>query len=62
MIGAGAFIGCDTVLVAPVTVGEYAYTGAGAVITRDVPPHTLVVGVPARVLRMLPLLWCCLCR
>ena len=54
IIGAGAFIGCDTILVAPVTVGEYAYTGAGAVITRDVPPHTLVVGVPARVLRMLP--------
>ena len=54
VIGAGAFIGCDTVLVAPVTVGEYAYTGAGAVITRDVPPHALVVGVPARVLRMLP--------
>ncbi len=52
-IGAGAFIGCDTILVAPVTVGEYAYTGAGAVVTRDVPPHTLVVGVPAHVLRVM---------
>jgi bifunctional UDP-N-acetylglucosamine pyrophosphorylase/glucosamine-1-phosphate N-acetyltransferase len=52
-IGAGAFIGCDTILVAPVTVGEGAYTGAGAVITRDVPAHTLVVGVPARVVRTL---------
>ncbi len=52
-IGAGAFIGCDTILVAPVTVGEYAYTGAGAVVTRDVPPHALVVGVPAKVLRIM---------
>lgn len=53
-IGEGAFIGCDTILVAPVTVGEHAYTGAGAVVNRDVPAHTLVVGVPARVLRTLP--------
>lgn len=52
-IGAHAFIGCDTTLVAPVTVGEHAYTGAGAVVTKDVPPHTLVVGVPARVMRTL---------
>ncbi len=52
-IGAGAFIGCDTILVAPVTVGEYAYTGAGAVVTRDVPPYALVVGVPAHVLRIM---------
>lgn len=52
-IGEGAFIGCDTILVAPVTVGDHAYTGAGAVITRDVPANALVVGVPARVLRML---------
>ncbi len=53
IIGAGAFIGCDTILVAPVTVGDYAYTGAGAVVTRDVPPHALVVGVPAHVLRIM---------
>jgi bifunctional UDP-N-acetylglucosamine pyrophosphorylase/glucosamine-1-phosphate N-acetyltransferase len=52
-IGEGAFIGCDTILVAPVTVGDAAYTGAGAVITHDVPANALVVGVPARVLRML---------
>lgn len=52
-IGAGAFIGCDTILVAPVTVGAAAYTGAGAVVTKDVPPGALVVGVPARLLRML---------
>jgi bifunctional UDP-N-acetylglucosamine pyrophosphorylase/glucosamine-1-phosphate N-acetyltransferase len=52
-IGDNAFIGCDTTLVAPVTVGEGAYTGAGAVVNRDVPPHALVVGIPARLLRML---------
>jgi bifunctional UDP-N-acetylglucosamine pyrophosphorylase/glucosamine-1-phosphate N-acetyltransferase len=44
----GALIGSDTMLVAPVTVGAGATTGAGAVVTRDVPPNTLVVGVPAR--------------
>jgi bifunctional UDP-N-acetylglucosamine pyrophosphorylase/glucosamine-1-phosphate N-acetyltransferase len=53
VIGDGAFIGCDTTLVAPVTVGEHAYTGAGAVVNKDVPPGALVVGVPARLLRML---------
>ena len=52
-IGENAFIGCDTILVAPVTVGENAYTGAGAVVTHDVPANALVVGVPARVKRML---------
>ena len=48
-IGDGAFIGCDTMLVAPVEVGAGAQTGAGAVVTNDVPPDTLAVGVPARV-------------
>lgn len=52
-IGAGAFIGSDTMLVAPVKVGERARTGAGAVVTRDLPPDSLAVGVPARVIRTL---------
>ncbi|CAA9547409.1 MAG: N-acetylglucosamine-1-phosphate uridyltransferase / Glucosamine-1-phosphate N-acetyltransferase [uncultured Thermomicrobiales bacterium] len=47
-IGADAFIGSDTVLRAPVTVGDGAATGAGSVVTRDVPPGVTVVGVPAR--------------
>jgi bifunctional UDP-N-acetylglucosamine pyrophosphorylase/glucosamine-1-phosphate N-acetyltransferase len=52
-IGSGAFIGCDTILVPPVTIGDQAMTGAGAVVNKDVPPHALVVGIPARLLRML---------
>lgn len=52
-IGAGAFIGSDTMLVAPVKVGEGAHTGAGAVVTKDVPPDTLSVGMPARAIRKL---------
>ena len=50
-IGDGAFIGSDTTLVAPVTVGAGAYTGAGAVVVRDVAPGERVAGVPARALR-----------
>lgn len=53
-IGANAFIGCDTMLVAPVNVGEGAATGAGAVVTKDVPEHLLAVGVPARIRKRNP--------
>jgi bifunctional UDP-N-acetylglucosamine pyrophosphorylase / glucosamine-1-phosphate N-acetyltransferase len=48
-IGRNAFIGVDTMLVAPVEIGEGARTGAGAVVTKDVPAGKLAVGVPARV-------------
>jgi bifunctional UDP-N-acetylglucosamine pyrophosphorylase/glucosamine-1-phosphate N-acetyltransferase len=51
----GAFIGSDTMLVAPITIGVGARTGAGAVVTKDVPDHTLAAGVPARVIRKLDL-------
>jgi bifunctional UDP-N-acetylglucosamine pyrophosphorylase/glucosamine-1-phosphate N-acetyltransferase len=50
-IGAGAFIGSDTMLVAPVKVGKGAKTGAGSVVTHDVPDADVVVGVPARKMR-----------
>lgn len=50
-IGAGVFLGCDTLLRAPVTIGDGASTGGGAVVTRDVPPGQLAVGMPARVVR-----------
>ena len=52
-IGTGAFIGSDTMLVAPIKIGERARTGAGAVVTKNVQPDTLVVGVPARAIRKL---------
>ena len=48
-IGEGAFVGVDTMLVAPVEIGDGAKTGAGAVVTHDVPPGKLAVGVPARI-------------
>ena len=50
----GAFIGSDTMLVAPIRVGRAAVTGAGAVVTKDVPARGVAVGVPARVIRHLP--------
>lgn len=48
-IGDGAFIGSDTILRAPVEIGEGGVTGAGSVVTRDVPPGKLAVGMPARI-------------
>ncbi len=45
------FIGSDTMLVAPLRIGKGSRTGAGAVVTKDVPPNTVVVGVPARAIR-----------
>jgi bifunctional UDP-N-acetylglucosamine pyrophosphorylase/glucosamine-1-phosphate N-acetyltransferase len=48
VVGEGAFIGSDSLLVAPVELGQGARTGAGSVVTHDVPAHTLVYGVPAR--------------
>jgi bifunctional UDP-N-acetylglucosamine pyrophosphorylase/glucosamine-1-phosphate N-acetyltransferase len=48
-IGDGAFIGVDTMIVAPREIGAGAKTGAGAVVTKDVPPGKLAVGVPARI-------------
>ncbi len=52
-IGNNVKIGSDTMLVAPVKVGDGAVTGAGSVVTRDVPADSLVVGAPARVKRNL---------
>jgi bifunctional UDP-N-acetylglucosamine pyrophosphorylase/glucosamine-1-phosphate N-acetyltransferase len=48
-IGDGAFIGVDTMIVAPRDIGKGARTGAGAVVTKDVPAGKLAVGVPARI-------------
>jgi bifunctional UDP-N-acetylglucosamine pyrophosphorylase / glucosamine-1-phosphate N-acetyltransferase len=48
-IGARAFIGSGTMLVAPVEIGDGATTGAGSVVTRDVPAGSVAYGVPAKV-------------
>jgi bifunctional UDP-N-acetylglucosamine pyrophosphorylase/glucosamine-1-phosphate N-acetyltransferase len=48
VIGRGVFIGSDTMLVAPLTLGDGARTGAGSVVTKDVPAGAKVVGAPAR--------------
>jgi bifunctional UDP-N-acetylglucosamine pyrophosphorylase/glucosamine-1-phosphate N-acetyltransferase len=48
IIGDNVFIGSDSVLIAPVEVGDRARTGAGAVVNRSVQPDTTVVGVPAK--------------
>ncbi len=53
IIGENVFIGSDSMLVAPLTIGNNARTGAGAVVTKDIPPNSLAVGVPARVIRKL---------
>ena len=50
-IGEDAYIGSDSLLVAPITVGHRGHTGAGAVVTKDVPDDSLAVGAPARVIK-----------
>lgn len=54
IVGAGAWLGARCTILPGVTVGAGAVVAAGAVVHRDVPPNTLVGGVPARVLRELP--------
>jgi UDP-2-acetamido-3-amino-2,3-dideoxy-glucuronate N-acetyltransferase len=48
LVRRGATLGANCTLVCGVTIGEYAFVGAGAVVRHDVPDHALVVGVPAR--------------
>jgi bifunctional UDP-N-acetylglucosamine pyrophosphorylase/glucosamine-1-phosphate N-acetyltransferase len=48
VVGERVFVGSDSMLVAPVTIGDDAILGAGSVVTRDVAPGDTVVGVPAR--------------
>jgi len=48
LVKRGATIGANATIVCGVTIGEYAFIGAGAVVTKDVHPYALVVGVPAR--------------
>jgi acetyltransferase-like isoleucine patch superfamily enzyme len=47
----GASIGSSSTIMCGVTIGENAIVGAGAVVTKDVPPNTIVAGVPAKVIK-----------
>ncbi len=49
LIGDDAFIGSDSMLIAPVTIGARSSTGAGAVVNKDVPPDSMAIGAPAKV-------------
>lgn len=51
-IGKDSFIGSDSLLVAPIIIGDRGHTGAGSVVTKDVPDDSLAVGVPARVIKL----------
>jgi UDP-2-acetamido-3-amino-2,3-dideoxy-glucuronate N-acetyltransferase len=56
LVRRGTSIGANATIVAGVTLGEYSFIGAGAVVTQDVLPYALVVGVPARRIG-----WMCQC-
>jgi UDP-2-acetamido-3-amino-2,3-dideoxy-glucuronate N-acetyltransferase len=56
LVGRGATLGANCTVICGVTIGRYAFLGAGAVVTSDVPPFALVLGVPARIAG-----WMCRC-
>lgn len=56
LVREGASLGCGAVILAGATIGEFAMVGAGAVVTKDIPPYALAVGNPARVRG-----WVCQC-
>jgi len=56
LVKRGSSLGANSTIVCGVTIGEYAFVGAGAVVTKDIPAHALVVGVPARQIG-----WVCAC-
>jgi UDP-2-acetamido-3-amino-2,3-dideoxy-glucuronate N-acetyltransferase len=56
LVKKGASIGANATIVCGVTLGEYAFIGAGSVVTKDVPPYALIAGVPGRRIG-----WMCQC-
>lgn len=52
-IGNDIWIGANAVILPGVTIGDHSVVAAGAVVTKDVPPHTLVAGVPAKIIKEL---------
>jgi UDP-2-acetamido-3-amino-2,3-dideoxy-glucuronate N-acetyltransferase len=56
LVKRGASLGANSTIVCGTTIGEYAFVGAGAVVTKDVLPYALVAGVPARQIG-----WMCAC-
>jgi len=56
LVKRNASIGANATIVCGVTIGEWAFVAAGAVVTKDVPPYALVAGVPARIIG-----WACEC-
>ena len=55
VIGDDVWIGAGSIILPGVTIGEGSVVGAGAVVTKDVPPYTVVVGVPARPIKRIDL-------
>jgi acetyltransferase-like isoleucine patch superfamily enzyme len=53
VIGRGCYIGSGAIIIGPLTIGDYAVVGAGAVVTRDVAAASFVAGVPARLIERL---------
>ncbi len=53
VVGDDVLIGCQSIIMPGVTIGKASVIGAGSVVTKDVPPYTLVVGNPARIIRTL---------
>ncbi len=56
LVGKGASLGANSTIICGITVGKYAFVGAGALVNKDVPEYALVYGVPARIQE-----WMCYC-
>lgn len=53
-VGRGVSVGTGAIVMCGLAIGEGAVIGAGSVVTEDIPPHAVVAGIPARILRVLP--------